>query len=449
MAKASGGLARWFKENWVDISRPKKGGGYEPCGRGDADKGKYPKCVPASRAASMSQEQISSAVNRKRRAENKQSRQGKKPIMVSTIKKSKNIPSNPKLYASVKAAASSFKNTSAVVENTKVSLVHNVSKFNPHHDELGRFTSGGAGRRVSRMPKSKSKNKSNAQAEKIVSQLTAKLGKDVADKLKPMILPAIKIWNGTGDSSEEIKVNGKSVSWASSKKNVTAGDIFNIIADELGNEALGMNMSMDDVTNAFRLKSQMPKSGKAKSNARFGLKDTKKMTDDEVMKEYRRLNARKQKLEAELPTISNRVGGFSETNEYGEDTIISSRPYVSNKEVKARIKQNKGLTAAIKSRLKDLDAEAKSRNISSLALQLMTPFQTRITGVTDFSDKIIEKFNPNHDELGRFTFGSGMGAPAGNIKPVEKLASQLKINKDWSKVRKNVERMGLEGTCTS
>ena len=316
-----------------------------------------------------------------------------------------------------------------------MSLVHNVSKFNPHHDELGRFTSGGAGRRVSRMPKSKSKNKSNAQAEKIVSQLTAKLGKDVADKLKPMILPAIKIWNGTGDSSEEIKVNGKSVSWASSKKNVTAGDIFNIIADELGNEALGMNMSMDDVTNAFRLKSQMPKSGKAKSNARFGLKDTKKMTDDEVMKEYRRLNARKQKLEAELPTISNRVGGFSETNEYGEDTIISSRPYVSNKEVKARIKQNKGLTAAIKSRLKDLDAEAKSRNISSLALQLMTPFQTRITGVTDFSDKIIEKFNPNHDELGRFTFGSGMGAPAGNIKPVAKLSAHLKINKDWSKVR--------------
>ena len=105
MAKASGGLARWFKENWVDISRPKKGGGYEPCGRGDADKGKYPKCVPASRAASMSEEQIRSAVNRKRRAENKQSRQGKKPIMVSTIKKSKNIPSNPKLYASVKAAA--------------------------------------------------------------------------------------------------------------------------------------------------------------------------------------------------------------------------------------------------------------------------------------------------------------------------------------------------------
>ena len=98
------GLDKWFKQNWVDI-RSKKNGMYQPCGRQKGSGRKYPKCVPASRAASMSQEQIRSAVNRKRRAENKQSRQGKKPIMVSTIKKSKNIPSNPKLYASVKAAA--------------------------------------------------------------------------------------------------------------------------------------------------------------------------------------------------------------------------------------------------------------------------------------------------------------------------------------------------------
>jgi len=105
VAKPSGGLTRWFKENWVDLSRPKKGGGYEPCGRRDASKGKYPKCVPAARAASMTQEQIRSAVSRKRRAEGSESRKGKKPIMVSTIKKSKNVPTNAKLYARVKAAA--------------------------------------------------------------------------------------------------------------------------------------------------------------------------------------------------------------------------------------------------------------------------------------------------------------------------------------------------------
>ena len=28
MAKPKGGLTKWFKESWVDISRPKKGGVY-------------------------------------------------------------------------------------------------------------------------------------------------------------------------------------------------------------------------------------------------------------------------------------------------------------------------------------------------------------------------------------------------------------------------------------
>lgn len=81
---ATGGLKRWFKENWVDLSRPKPGGGFEPCGRPDASEGKYPKCVPASRAAQMSPKAIESAVRRKRRAESTQRREGQKPIMVST-----------------------------------------------------------------------------------------------------------------------------------------------------------------------------------------------------------------------------------------------------------------------------------------------------------------------------------------------------------------------------
>ena len=105
MPKPSGGLSRWFKEKWVDLSRPKKGGGFEPCGRTDANEGKYPKCVPAARAASMTPEQIRSAISRKRRAESTKSREGKKPIMVSTIKKSKSVPADPELYARVKAAA--------------------------------------------------------------------------------------------------------------------------------------------------------------------------------------------------------------------------------------------------------------------------------------------------------------------------------------------------------
>lgn len=101
-------LKEWFKERWVDISRPKPGGGFEPCGRNDASSGKYPKCVPASRAARMSPEEIASAVRRKRRAESTQTRDGKKPIYVSTDKEKiekANVPTNPALYARVKAEA--------------------------------------------------------------------------------------------------------------------------------------------------------------------------------------------------------------------------------------------------------------------------------------------------------------------------------------------------------
>jgi len=101
-------LTEWFGEKWVDISRPKKGGGFEPCGRNDAKTGKYPKCVPASKAARMTPEEIASAVRRKRTAESTQSRDGKKPINVSTDKEKvekANVPTDPALYARVKAEA--------------------------------------------------------------------------------------------------------------------------------------------------------------------------------------------------------------------------------------------------------------------------------------------------------------------------------------------------------
>ena len=64
MAKPSGGLKAWFgkgpKGDWVDIGAPKKKGKYQPCGRKSAKKSKraYPKCVPRSKAASMTKAQI-------------------------------------------------------------------------------------------------------------------------------------------------------------------------------------------------------------------------------------------------------------------------------------------------------------------------------------------------------------------------------------------------------
>ena len=77
-------LRKWVQQRWVDIGAPKKGGGFKPCGRSKGEKRKgYPKCVPASKAASMSKGQRRSAVKRKRAAGNP----GGKPTMVSTFKK--------------------------------------------------------------------------------------------------------------------------------------------------------------------------------------------------------------------------------------------------------------------------------------------------------------------------------------------------------------------------
>lgn len=83
--KPSGGLTKWFREGWVDISRKRKGGGHPPCGRKSArgKAGGYPKCVPASKAARMTAKQKKSAVRRKRAAGNP----GGKPRMVSTFTK--------------------------------------------------------------------------------------------------------------------------------------------------------------------------------------------------------------------------------------------------------------------------------------------------------------------------------------------------------------------------
>ena len=82
-------LRNWFKKKWVNIGK-KVGGKHPPCGT-SGDKRGYAKCVPASKAASMSKKEKESATRRKRAAQNKAGRggkdsagQGKKPVRVST-----------------------------------------------------------------------------------------------------------------------------------------------------------------------------------------------------------------------------------------------------------------------------------------------------------------------------------------------------------------------------
>lgn len=85
-------LKKWFKEEWVDISRPKKGGGFEKCGRSKSGKKKYPKCLPKAKAAGLTEKQRKSAVRRKRAASNS----GGKPTNVSTFVKRKKRGSKKK-----------------------------------------------------------------------------------------------------------------------------------------------------------------------------------------------------------------------------------------------------------------------------------------------------------------------------------------------------------------
>ena len=89
MAKPKGGLTEWFGKgsigDWVDIGAPKKDGKFQSCGRKSTktSKRKYPKCVPRAKARSMSKEQITSAVRRKRA---KAQGVGGKPTNVKTFK---------------------------------------------------------------------------------------------------------------------------------------------------------------------------------------------------------------------------------------------------------------------------------------------------------------------------------------------------------------------------
>ena len=80
-------LKKWFEQNWVDIGSKKPGGGFKKCGRSKQKKDakrKYPKCVPAAKAAKMTKGQIKSAVSRKR---SKAQGVGGKPTNVKTIVK--------------------------------------------------------------------------------------------------------------------------------------------------------------------------------------------------------------------------------------------------------------------------------------------------------------------------------------------------------------------------
>jgi len=79
-ADAKGGLDKWFKEKWVDISKTNADGSHPPCGRSDTSKGGYPKCRKVRVAAKMTKKQKKASVARKRKVEKEGSKgSGRKP----------------------------------------------------------------------------------------------------------------------------------------------------------------------------------------------------------------------------------------------------------------------------------------------------------------------------------------------------------------------------------
>jgi hypothetical protein len=83
-------LREWFKEDWVDISKPiRENGkivGYEQCGRAEAEasEGGYPKCLPKAKAMKLSEMDRLKLIARKRRAGTPTDG---KPIMTSSMTK--------------------------------------------------------------------------------------------------------------------------------------------------------------------------------------------------------------------------------------------------------------------------------------------------------------------------------------------------------------------------
>ena len=73
VARSSGGLTRWFKENWVDVKTGK------PCGRSKGEKRGYPACRPSKRVSSKTPK-TASEMSASEKARFKREKTGSKKI---------------------------------------------------------------------------------------------------------------------------------------------------------------------------------------------------------------------------------------------------------------------------------------------------------------------------------------------------------------------------------
>ena len=73
VARSSGGLTRWFKENWVDVKTGK------PCGRTKGENRGYPACRPKKRVSSKTPKTVGE-MTKSEKERFKREKTGKKKI---------------------------------------------------------------------------------------------------------------------------------------------------------------------------------------------------------------------------------------------------------------------------------------------------------------------------------------------------------------------------------
>lgn len=378
-------LTEWFREEWVDISRPKAGGGFESCGRPDASQGKYPKCVPASKAARMTQAEIDSAVRRKRTAESSTRRKDKKPINVPTETnkaESVNVPSNPELYARVKAEAkakfrvypSAYANAWLVREYKKRGGTYRMAKE-------GEVTSGGMNAGIKnpqqgygvppqRMRRKNKKEKTMRKAEDQSSGLIDALN-DALSNATVLYFSAHRAhWNVEGPDFHEYH------------------SLFNEIYDDIYG-------SIDPLAENIRKIGGYP-------DPLSNLEDEAEFSDDSATTDAKALAANLyMKNESYLEMLKDIFNIASDDNEQGIANFIADRIDMHQKwswQLKSSLKSS-GMSISVEEESDEMEEEGEDDETTTSMEDIMAALESEMRMFEENDNEIIKSSDVNDEKL--------------------------------------------------
>jgi len=163
----------------------------------------------------------------------------------------------------------------------------------------------------------------------------------------------------------------------------------------------------------------LPKKGGAKGKSN----SVKALSDNALINEYEDLAGKE-----EIARDGMVAGIYNNPDDYPSSTTATQRLKTPDRIRRSPEAHKKNLTRIV-ARRKTIELEAKRRKLDLVARNPAW-FQTTMVKAEELT-----KYNMNHDALGRFASGSGMGAKAKGVSPIKKLASKLESSADWSSVR--------------